>query len=57
MSTSPTENPAGKTAAEDLADTEQKKDSEVLDREGVEAELMDDDRSQVGEQVEGVEDE
>ena len=44
-------------AAQDLADTEGEKDAQVLDREGVETELMDDDRSQVGEEVEGVEDE
>ena len=43
--------------AQELADTEQEKDSQILEREGVESELMDDDRSEVGEQVEGVEDE
>ncbi len=44
-------------AAEELAQTEQEKDSQVLEREGVETELMDEDRSEVGEEVEGVEDE
>ena len=43
--------------AQDLAETEGEKDSQVLEREGVETELMDEDRSGVGEQVEGVEDE
>ncbi len=44
-------------AAEELVQTEQEKESQVLEREGVETELMDEDRSEVGEQVEGVEDE
>ena len=44
-------------AAAELADTQTKKDDEVLEREGVETELMDEDRSDVGQQVEGVEDE
>lgn len=44
-------------AAQDLAETEGEKDAQVLEREGVETELMDEDRSGVGEQVEGVEDE
>ncbi len=44
-------------AAEELARTDDEKESQVLEREGVETELMDDDRSEVGEQVEGVEDE
>lgn len=52
MPTPPTDD-----GAEKLADTEQEKDSQVLEREGVESELMDDDRSEVGEEVEGVEDE
>ncbi|HEX2274018.1 MAG TPA: hypothetical protein VHG90_09115 [Acidimicrobiales bacterium] len=44
-------------ATEELAETEEEKESQVLKREPVETELMDDDRSEVGEQVEGVEDE
>jgi hypothetical protein len=44
-------------AAEELAETEEEKESQVLKREPVEAELMDEDRSEVGEQVEGVQDE
>jgi hypothetical protein len=44
-------------AARDLADTEEEKDSQVLGREAVETELMDEERSDVGERVEGVEDE
>ncbi len=42
-------------AAEELAETEQEKESQVLQREPVETELMDEDRSDVGERVEGVE--
>jgi hypothetical protein len=53
MSTSPSDDPAGA----ELAETEEKKDDEVLEREGVETQLMDEDRSELGEQVEGVEDE
>ena len=53
MSTTPPED----GAAAELAETQDKKDDEVLEREGVETELMDEDRSDVGEQVEGVEDE
>ena len=49
--------PPDDRAAAELADTEEKKDDEVLEREGVETELMDADRSDVGERVEGVEDE
>jgi hypothetical protein len=44
-------------AAAELAETQEKKDDAVLEREGVETELMDQDRSEVGERVEGVEDE
>ncbi|HEX2023905.1 MAG TPA: hypothetical protein VHF00_04330 [Acidimicrobiales bacterium] len=44
-------------AARDLADTEDEKESQVLEREAVETELMDEERSDVGERVEGVEDE
>ena len=53
MSTTPPED----GAAAELAEPQEKKDDEVLEREGVETELMDDDRSAAGEQVEGVEDE
>ncbi len=53
MSTTPPED----GAAAELAETQEKKDDEVLEREGVETELMDEDRSKVGERVEGVEDE
>ena len=49
--------PPDEGAAAELADTQEKKDDAVLEREGVETELMDDDRSEVGEEVEGVEDE
>jgi hypothetical protein len=52
MTSSPTDEPAEK-----LARAEEEKDSQVLEREGVETELMNEDRSDVGEQVEGVEDE
>ncbi len=52
MSNRPPDDPAA-----ELAETEQKKDDEVLEREGVETELMDADRSDVGERVDGVEDE
>lgn len=44
-------------AGRDLAETEDEKESQVLEREAVETELMDEDRSDVGERVEGVEDE
>jgi hypothetical protein len=44
-------------AAEELAETEEEKESQVLKREPVETELMDDDRSEVGERVEDVEEE
>ncbi len=44
-------------AARELAETEEEKESQVLEREGVETELMDEDRSEVGERVEGVDDE
>ena len=53
MSSTPPEN----GAAAELAETQDKKDDAVLEREGVETELMDEDRSEVGERVEGVEDE
>ncbi|HEX2192144.1 MAG TPA: hypothetical protein VHH09_03045 [Acidimicrobiales bacterium] len=49
--------PPDEQAAAELADTQETKDDEVLEREGVETELMDADRSEVGERVEGVEDE
>jgi hypothetical protein len=57
MSTSPTDKSASESAVEEVADTEQEKESQVLGREGLETELMDDDRSGVGEEVAGVEDE
>ena len=41
----------------ELAENEDVKEEEVLDREGVEQELMQTDRSDVGEEIEGVEDE
>ncbi len=44
-------------ATRELAETEEEKESQVLEREAVETELMDEDRSEVGEGVEGVEDE
>ncbi len=44
-------------AGPELAEVEEEKDAQVLEREGVEAELMDDDRSEVGEQITGVQDE
>jgi hypothetical protein len=53
MSNSPTDD----AAAEDLAEVEDQKDDQVLEREGVETELMDEDRSEVGERVAGVEEE
>jgi hypothetical protein len=51
--------PSGPTddAAEELAEAKDEKDDQVLEREGVETELMDQDRSEVGEVVEGVDDE
>jgi hypothetical protein len=39
---------------EDLADQQRKKEDEVLDREGVEQELMQEGASEVGEEIEGV---
>jgi hypothetical protein len=53
MSTTPPED----GAAAELAETQDEKDDQVLEREGVETELMDEDQSEVGEGVEGVEDE
>ena len=41
--------------AEELAEQEEKKQDEVLEREGFEQELMDEDASDVGEDVEDVE--
>ena len=49
--------PPDEGAAAELAETEEKKDDQVLEREGVESELMDRGRSEVGEDVDGVEDE
>ena len=42
---------------EELAENEEVKQDEVLEREGVEQELMQTDRSDVGEAIEGVQDE
>jgi hypothetical protein len=41
---------------EDLADQERKKEDEVLEREGLEQELIQEGESEVGEEIEGVED-
>ena len=41
--------------AEELHELHQEKDSQVLEREPLETELMDDDRSEVGEDIERVE--
>ena len=49
--------PPDREAAAELAEAEEKKEDEVLEREPLEAKLMDEDRSEVGEEVEGVEDE
>ncbi len=49
--------PSSDDDAQELAETEEEKQSQVLELEGVETELMDEGRSEVGEQVEGVEDE
>lgn len=57
MSTSPTDPSARESPAEKVAETEQEKASQILEREGLETELMDEDRSEVGEEVAGVEDE
>ena len=43
--------------AEELHELHQEKDSQVLEREPLETELMDDDRSDAGEDIEDVEDE
>jgi hypothetical protein len=43
--------------ARELAEVEEEKESQVLEREPLETELMDDDRSEVGEDIEGIEDE
>ncbi|MDQ4132528.1 MAG: hypothetical protein M3179_04820 [Actinomycetota bacterium] len=47
--------PPDPEAAAELAETEQQKDDEVLEREPLETQLMDQDRSEVGTEVEGVE--
>ncbi len=51
MSTTPPED----GAAAELAETQEKKDDEVLEREPLETKLMDEERSDVGADVEGVE--
>ncbi|MGI9023074.1 MAG: hypothetical protein ACR2HV_07580 [Acidimicrobiales bacterium] len=43
--------------AEKVHQLHQEKDEQVLERESVETGLMDDDRSEAGETIEGVEDE
>jgi len=43
--------------AEKLHELHKDKDDQVLERESLETELMDDERSDVGENIEGVEDE
>lgn len=40
--------------AEQAAETEQQKEDEVLEREGLETELMDSESSEVGEDIDGV---
>ena len=52
MTTEPTDDGADKVHR-----LHQEKDDQVLERESVETELMDDDRSGAGEHIEGVEDE
>ena len=52
MTTEPTDN-----GAEKVHRLHQEKDDQVLERESVETELMDDERSEAGEDIEGVEDE
>jgi hypothetical protein len=47
--------PPDPEAAAELAETEEKKEDEVLEREPLETKLMDEDRSEVGSDVEGVE--
>ena len=44
-------------AAEELAEVQDEKEAQVLEREPLETELMDEDRSEAGEGIEGVEDE
>jgi hypothetical protein len=49
--------PPDPEAAAELAEAEEKKEDAVLEREPLETKLMDEERSEVGEEVEGVEDE
>ena len=42
-------------AGEELHELHKEKDAQVLEREPMETELMDDDRSETGEDIEGVE--
>ncbi|MDQ4096684.1 MAG: hypothetical protein M3144_02280 [Actinomycetota bacterium] len=42
---------------EDLEEQERKKDDEVLEREGFEQELMQEGESEIGEEIEGVQEE
>ncbi len=47
--------PPDPEAEAELAESEEKKDDEVLEREPLETKLMDEDRSEVGADVEAVE--
>ncbi len=51
MSTEPSQD-----AADELHELHEEKDAQVLEREPMETELMDDDRSATGEDIEGVDD-
>ncbi len=51
MSSEPSQDPA-----EELHELHQEKDAQVLEREPLETELMDEDRSDTGTDIEGVED-
>ncbi len=50
MSTEPS-----KDAAEELDELHEEKDAQVLEREPMETELMDEDRSDTGKDIEGIE--
>ncbi|MCA1657294.1 MAG: hypothetical protein LC713_06255 [Actinobacteria bacterium] len=41
----------------EVAELEEEKEAQVLEREGLEEELMDEDRSEVGEEITGVQEE
>lgn len=51
------QDPTDERPSEVLAENEEVKEDEVLDREGVEQGLMQRDESDVGEEIEGVQDE